>query len=194
MSTKIYDGVRFPKVKLDEFVREVRIRGLNKVYDAALKWVKRIDAKSDNYLALQAEQPNWTDLHIRIHLVTQMIKDAAASGQRAPWIDVECGWRIWLPPGRFALAIPWGEQLVSIDLPEWVEEYGYWNNTDSPEGMTARRWRRRKKDWQIACEPWCRNHGLCVEVFKIEPTPSGGTSFGWLEIRLFREGKWGEPA
>lgn len=29
-----------------------------------------------------------------------------------------------------------------------VEEYGYWNNTDRPEGVTSRQWRARERAWR----------------------------------------------
>lgn len=31
-----------------------------------------------------------------------------------------------------------------------VKEYGYWNNTDQPDGITDGEWEKRKEDWDIA--------------------------------------------
>lgn len=32
----------------------------------------------------------------------------------------------------------------------FIEEYGYWNNTDRPDSISAREWRRRNMNWERA--------------------------------------------
>jgi len=36
-------------------------------------------------------------------------------------------------------------------LAPYVEEYGYWNNTDQPEHVTDRQWRARRDTWEKIC-------------------------------------------
>lgn len=54
------------------------------------------------------------------------------------------------PKGRFIYGVPFGAQRGWGDawaaLPG-IEEYGYWNNTDPPDGMKPREWARRKRTW-----------------------------------------------
>lgn len=57
---------------------------------------------------------------------------------------------VFFPQGKVTLGIPFCEHRKWRD--EWlkqpgVEEYGYWNNSDEPEGMPAREWNQRKKRW-----------------------------------------------
>lgn len=40
---------------------------------------------------------------------------------------------------------PW--DALSVNGTPIVEEYGYWNNVDLPDGMTASRWETRRKRW-----------------------------------------------
>lgn len=194
MSTKIYRGVRFPKHRLAEFTRLVRLRGLEKIYKETWRRVKAIDMDAEKPKEIKAKHPDRKDWTIKTQIVMDMIKKAGQGATRTPWIDMECGWRVWLPEkGRYALAVPWGEALTEIKLPGWVEDYGYWDNTDRPDSVSAREWLRRRKNWQIACEPWPSNHPLRIVVFEVEEGPSGGIGFNWLLIRVLRRGRWGKP-
>ena len=51
--------------------------------------------------------------------------------------------------GSYYLMMPWHHR-DKFDylgqIPE-LEEYGYWNNTDMPDGMDTRRWRARGRFW-----------------------------------------------
>ena len=62
-------------------------------------------------------------------------------------------------------------QEVWESQPE-VEEYGYWDNTDWPEGMTEEEWNERGEAWDRALG-WDApvRRGL---TFQLRPTPSDG--------------------
>lgn len=35
-----------------------------------------------------------------------------------------------------------------------LEEYGYWNNTDEPEGMSEKEWKEREENWAVLLDDW----------------------------------------
>ncbi len=47
-----------------------------------------------------------------------------------------------------------------------IETYGYWNNTDRPDDVTARQWTKRRKDWDIVFPPTSigipSEHGIVI--------------------------------
>lgn len=47
-------------------------------------------------------------------------------------------------------------------LPE-LREYGYWNNTDMPDNVSAQEWSARKKAWNKLLEKWDKNY-LTLEI------------------------------
>lgn len=195
MSTKIYSGVRFPRVRLGEFVRLVRVRGLERVYERALELVDNVDMSSDIVKEKTRLAPDKKPRDLRIDHVLTEIGEAADSNERNPIFDLESAWRVWVPTGgRWIFAIPWGEGLNHVKLPSWVEPYGYWDNVDREEGVSSKAWAKRGEDWQIACEPSHNNHQMLVEVFTIEKrTRARGLNYCWLELRLRRGPEWGKP-
>ena len=68
---------------------------------------------------------------------------------------IDCSINFWLH-GRYVYIIPYGENWVheGFNLPENVEDYCYWNNTDEPEGMTWKQWQARGKNWNKICDDW----------------------------------------
>lgn len=192
MSTKIYYGVRFPQNRLPDFLRAVRIDGLEAVYREALRMVRGVDKRSDEFKAIRERYPKDSLRASKIRLTLNHIRHAADHPDDLPWATLDCGYRIWLPPGsRYALAHPWGR--IEIPLPDYVEPYGYWDQTDKPDEIPQREWRRREKAWEIATGPYCEDHHLMVEVFKVERSIARGVPYHWLQIRLHRKG-WGKPA
>jgi len=66
---------------------------------------------------------------------------------------VECGLNVWFHDDGYVYIIPWGRSSISdslselIDQIDWIEEYGYWNNTDGPEQISEDEWDARSKKW-----------------------------------------------
>lgn len=165
MSTKIFEGRRFPKTQLTAFVNEVRPAQ----YKIILEQARHLAALSD---PKKLKRDTWD---CRVMNLTDLFRKLAKQHERCPPFDLECGWRIWLPPrGRFAYASPWGEHYTRLDLtlPDYVEDYAYWDNTDPPEGMRDgagyRRWRRRSKDWECATEPCGELNCVRLTVFEAD--------------------------
>lgn len=208
MSTKIYRGVRFPRKRLAEFAEIARIRGLNRVYEAALDLAEKLQLNDERTGSIIEEQcriskhehkpgqdlPPEIEWRCRVAMTIKLIQVASAGTTRSmPLADLECGWRIWLPQrGRWVLALPWGEEHLDVRLPRWVEEYGYWDNTDPPEKVTSREWSARGRAWLIACAPNHQNHPLSLDVFTVDKD-GYGVSMSWLELSLLEKGKRLKP-
>jgi len=162
MSIKIYYGYRFKKKYLSEFTTEVRDLHyqfvLNLVRERAMK------VKPDR----NGERLTW---HQKVHSVLQAAVEAAKSSVRTPWDDIECSWGIWCPPkSAYCLTVPYGDNSVHGDqlkLPEWVESYSYWNNTDRPISVNPREWSRRKKAWRFYTQDGGQNYQMELPVISL---------------------------
>ena len=128
---------------------------------------------------------------------TVAVTVVAASYERTPWADVGCGVNLWFPKrSRFVLGHPWGESITDIDFPEWVEEYGYWNNTDKPDEIPQREWTRRKKAWDSVLQ--CNSLERKLQLVGFDASKKYTVDFSWLELRLLRsvspsDDDWGNP-
>jgi hypothetical protein len=139
MSIKIYYGYRFKKKHLHEFTTTFR----DQHYQHVLHHVRELCARMTAPTA-------WSD---KIQKTLNLSCEAAEKSVRVPMLDIECGWKLFFPPNSaYVLAYPYGENPVGGDRikhPEWLEDYGYWDNTDRPDSVSAREWLRRKKAWKI---------------------------------------------
>ena len=174
MSTKIYQGFRFPDRYINQFIDAVdRI-----MFGRALRRVKMLMAafspaqaeeiatkfyghqvpviaceKHVNKVA--AEQTKDSDRRIafaRFQTVINEAKRASAQAERDPAYNLDCGVNIWFHD-HDAYGIPIGEGWLTgkLRLPWWVKNYSYWNNTDRPRGVTQGDWDARGKRWDKVC-------------------------------------------
>jgi hypothetical protein len=163
VSTKIHYGKRFPKTKITAFTNTVRLAQYKLILERARGLAARMRPE-------KLDRDTWDH---RVMKLVDMLRKIAQQPQRWSPFDLECGWRIWLPErGRWAYTSPWGERYTRdrLEMPAYVEDYHYWNNTDPPEGMREgagyRRWRRRAKDWECATEPGGQANCLQLVVFE----------------------------
>lgn len=190
MSTKIYDGVRFPKTRLGEFTRVVREKGLSKIVRRALMIARGFELSAVGLKSYQAlhdgMKPEVAEWHLRVEKTMEAIGEAADRSERDPWYDLESGWRLWVPEkGPWILALPFGEAANHASLPSWVEDFGYWDNVDPPDDVAEAAWESRRKVWEIACGLPEETHQLLIEVFTVEKrSPARGMMFWWLQSEL----------
>ena len=71
------------------------------------------------------------------------------SGQRRPELDGTCKVS-WYVLGNRLMVLIYAEPAIEERAADrlGLSPYGYWNNTDRPDDMSARQWARRKRDWQ----------------------------------------------
>jgi hypothetical protein len=206
VSTKCYWGIRFPKNRLSEFVDYARTNYMLKAEAHARKWAGKIGTKTAAYKD-EARKHNaargqpirhtkdcWA---CKVRLTMRMFQEANVQSERRPWANLGCGVNIWTPlKGRYLLAHSWGERCTEITWPDWVEEYGYWNNTDQPDGMSNREWNRRSKAWDAVLQPNARERKISLKGFDAEGKYT--VDMSWLSLRLLRKfsphgPNWGDP-
>lgn len=188
MSVKIYYGWRFKRKHLAEFTTTFR----DDHFEQVVHVVRKLCMKQTR---VPAKDKEWrTDWDSRVSFVIKQCVEAAKATTRQPMHDIECGWRIWIPPNStWCFATTWGDYLTGgdrIKLPEWLEEYGYWNNTDPLDSVTTRQWNKRKNDWKCYTQPGGENY--CVKLPVVDLSDGVG-SYHRAALYL-RVSELGEPS
>lgn len=159
MSTKLFDAWRMPTMTMPKFQKwldELRA-SLKPIADNQIMTVvaeRAIRAYDTKYVFPNSAEikdlPNglvgaWSN-------VMSEYKKTKKEGERHPSVDVECE-IIFHFKGRYIYMVMFSEQREYKDHLEslpGVEHYGYWNNTDKPDNISQREWRRREKLWDEA--------------------------------------------
>jgi len=201
MSTKVYQGIRFPKSKLDQFVDHMRPAQLRRVEAHVRGMAEKVSTKGPTYKERAKNHRSWKNTtpsnrhtkdcwHCKCGVVLDSVREQAGARGRNPYLDLSCGFSLWIPKGNYILGSPWGEGIVAdVETPEWVEQYGYWNNTDRPDSMPTREWKRREKAWEgVLAHQWRK---LVLTGF--DGSAAHTVDMSWLSLRLSRGDTWGDP-
>jgi hypothetical protein len=172
MSTKIYDGYRFPRNRLDEFIPLFNriclksVNGLLKKYRINDKTIRETRKKLcvKNRIIRKVLDDN--DICLIFQLVEWM--KMSKKGMKDIF-HLDCSFNLWLD-GKWAYMIPYvacGMKMEKL-LPGWCEYYGYWNNTDRPDDVSLRDWNARGRTWnKVALDDWDRTR-LTHIVFEMK--------------------------
>ena len=126
MSTKIYYAWRLKVDKLNDFIDFIRPQIYNNAEEIL---VKLIGAVTKEGIEIQRiEHPYWNENRLKLEHVFSLIREVSSKSKRYPGIDVDFALNIWMF-GVYFYIIPIGE-FKEFDVPDYAEEYGYWNNTD----------------------------------------------------------------
>jgi hypothetical protein len=145
MSTKIYSGLRFRRgvdaAKAKAALDRARNRIQPNVEKAFMETVVRLLVFRADVQMVGLEAPGKG-------VAIQFFDDMQALCKTG---DYDLRVELFLDPaGRYVYAIPYGSRamnrLLMENLPE-AESYGYWNNTDAPDDVSAREWNRRGVVW-----------------------------------------------
>ena len=161
MSTKIYYAYRMPvnvftPVFLPAFRKHVIGTAANfvkmlmpNVTPSELKAVFKEKKEYDKKLTYKKFAEDENSFILRI--IFQKMAEASKSRQRSLEC-IDCSLNIWIYDGR-VYTILYGESWLwkKFKLPDGVEDYPYWNNTDEPDGVTRRQWTARGKTWDKVC-------------------------------------------
>jgi hypothetical protein len=160
MSTKIYYGFRF-QGDIHQFLETVEF---------FRPWIKRQGKKLlEEFMARGPKFSDWLDDR----------RDVAHKGLRNPLVDTDFKLTVFPRRDGFVYGIAyhdhpaWFERWLKVP---GVTEYGYWNNTDEPEGMSAEEWEARKKKWDELIPPphVPAMFGLSIDVSDpMGPMPKG---------------------
>ena len=180
MSTKIYCAYRFPITRVEKGIQhfhELLLEGSLISYTTALNMltVERFNAVAtdeDNRLT-----PKSPEKVFSIEAKIIALQDMLVLGDeyiKSLYDSMSCGFNAWFHDG-FVYVIPWGSYrperfLESAEHPEWIEEFGYWDNTDPPDEFRSEpgyaRWKERGSIWEKVGpggykpgpEPGCLTH------------------------------------
>ena len=143
MSTKIYCAWRVQIKDLNSFIDFVRPQ----VYSYSEKIISNImGAVTNEYVKTKKiEHPYFSEERIKIDRAIELCRDVSKQDKRSPRVDIDFSLNIWLYRDS-AYIIPIGE-YKNFEVPDFSEEYGYWNNTDRPEEVTEKQWEERCDTW-----------------------------------------------
>lgn len=159
MSTKIYNGFRFS------------FRDLGRIHEVIMEWradLRVLHQQAANCFVAEIATNMIDDEFIRpgshrgemplmkaINLLWDRQSEIKKSQRRDPSVDFE-----------FTLSLmPFEDRIYGIvytEQHEWlrlwmakpfVEEFGYWDNTDAPEEITDSEWEERARVWSAIFEP-----------------------------------------
>jgi hypothetical protein len=163
MSTKIYNAYRVPKNKIPEFTAGFRKIVINDAVKEINSLISRYDyekALVDMYPSKDAQdrikaKKNWDKIAPLRSVFAQMMH-VSDKGVRDTH-NFDTSFNVWFD-GKWAYIIPYfacsfRKQSLILKMVEKLGggDYGYYDNTDRPDGISSRQWNSRKKTWGRIC-------------------------------------------
>lgn len=158
MSIKVYEAYRLPVSKLSEFLemahRAGRLNFAQQVKEWRIECVEVTQADIEDKWAKELQNPYslcWLDKEkVALRLKWQWLEDkyraeAAEFSSDSCLFHVQAGFRMWVR-GRYVYLYPRGQGSFGA-LPDYVEDYSYWDNTDPPEWVSPQAWGARGRFW-----------------------------------------------
>lgn len=159
MSTKIFNGFRFlgnDLVEIHQHIMEWRaeLRDLHK--EAECRFIADMAANMiDEEFLRPGTQSGETPLMKAISHLWERQDAVRKTQRRDPAVDFQFDVSIMPFEGRiygitFTEQNDWRRMWMAKPF---VEEFGYWNNTDAPDDMTNESWEERERIWNSILEP-----------------------------------------
>lgn len=159
MSTKIYNGCRFTTIDLTLLLRRfkalqfeaeaIQLKHITKILSGQM--VRKMDMITVGQVPPLDQSTRAFFGSLKSEMSTEMHKSKHSASNNYPY-DLDFSVSI-IPLRGKVLGIPYyrleGHKKLWESL-NWVKEYGYWNNSDRPDNLTAADWRKRKSDWDKA--------------------------------------------
>lgn len=157
MSTKIYEGLRIQITDMAKFIKIFDKRCLDHIETMTLKLMEvvkpelllesaeRAKELRKNLTAKQLLKIPEAEQHFRFVEVAKLY----AKALKAQWNfgNPDCWFNAFIY-GKYFYIIPgYPTGLRSPKYPKYVEEFGYWNNTDPPSGMSYKEFEKRGRLW-----------------------------------------------
>jgi hypothetical protein len=166
MSIKIYEAYRVPTSRLNEFIKffsnrqiELKAIQIRRLMGAVKDEIVEAEIADSNVIsrATNVDQLERYREAIRFNHVIGSAKEAAEKPYRSV-IDAECGLHFHIL-GKYAYLRPYSSEWESgIEVPDWVDDYSYWNNTDQPENVSDDEWDERRETWSKTDKEPCYNY------------------------------------
>tara|TARA_Y100000034_G_scaffold116828_1_gene155632 strand:+ start:1760 stop:2464 length:705 start_codon:yes stop_codon:yes gene_type:complete len=172
MSTKIYYAWRTPISRLAEFGRLYDDYGFHLTGDFVKNMMDTVTyEKCHEIWGKYKDNLTWDEFQIHrekmlCYSIVMQFCHEAATKMTVELFDIDFGFNAFLSRAK-AYIVPYGNRKVvqSFSPPDWVEEYGYWNNTDQPEHITRRQWKARGNKWdEVALDDWQKNRFMHASI------------------------------
>ena len=185
MSVKLYEGALIDGHSLESFLPELRkLRGefLAQADDIARRFVVRMAV---NQWDRQCHGLKTGEDSLHAHVLTAQTTlmdrqlEVESSGKSDPSVDFSADVTLCPVKGKL-LALPFIQHPGLRDIWQaqpWLQEYGYWDNTDPPDDVAEADWSQRASDWDEAFELYSGHAwtaAQCGYSFRLLPVHGGG--------------------
>lgn len=162
MSTKIYEAYRFSRCYLDQFIplfNRICIRMVLKDIKAHVPKLNKAaigKARRDVFgKNSKAAGKISSDEDIALCWILAQAMMESKTGINGLF-NYDSSFNLWID-GDWCYVIPYVPRCVCLEkrLPEWCNEFVYWNNTDPKDDVSEQEWAFRKRTWdRIAVNDW----------------------------------------
>lgn len=153
MSTKIYQAWRFKEEHWAEFIDFVHENMMNRVCELVKEMMAKAELTEENYKEIkESKNPKRVEDWLRLDKIEESLIEAAKDPRKSYW-DIECGWNFWILDD-YVYSMPIGPYSIVeyIKVPDFAEDYRYFNNTDRPKNISEKEWDERREMWnKINC-------------------------------------------
>lgn len=190
MSTKIYTGFRLNartmrdavdglgkvSARCEALIVERQARHVAQVATQLID--ERALAGLPGYPEVATTETSFSPARMAWDLLDDRQAEVRKTRRRDPDVDYEVIFRVWLCRQTNAFVGYVASEEASAILEVLYKsrvghEYGYWNNTDAPEHLNERQWKKRAKVWNALI---AGKSGPCFEVRVREPYITWGVS------------------
>jgi hypothetical protein len=168
MSTKIYNGYKL-----------VNVDGLGDLHKFANHMRKKMALVRDHLIR---RNHTWDEISKDYWNIREQYKKSAQSHSRMDSeLDIKAEVQLFpmsqsrVFPDILAMTFWCNKEYTEVwERQKRVKDYGYWDNTDHPQGMTRRQWKQRGAEWDRAVPSAIPSrHGFALELVSADlPTLS----------------------
>jgi len=145
MSTKIYEAWRWKKsLGMSTILAKIETIMKKQMYEKAQEFLKEAGKE-----AAPGADGVWEVQQV-MKVCAQLTQFSRISPYRAPRGDFTCDFCVWDWKQHYymyPIGTPDNWDFKPLYEIPGVEDFRYWNNTDEPEGMSMREWKRRGRIW-----------------------------------------------
>ena len=135
MSTKAYDFYIFERKYLNRFMKWAKESIYSTMLDRFLS-VSELKSILENRHFYRERKEVWNK-------ITETIQ--SDSFTNCEEFDLMCGISFWFWKERIVVKLYGMSGLKQSKLPRYVKDFEYWNNTDKPDEIDYKEWKRREK-------------------------------------------------
>lgn len=134
MSTKAYDFYIFEKDKLTSFLKWSK-KNIEELM--LFEFLNNCKLKS---LVIERDFEKERDM------MDKICKSMSSMSYGDDYdLDLSCGVSIWIWRDKVVIKLYGLKEFIRVKLPSYVKNFEYWNNTDRPDEINYKEWKRRER-------------------------------------------------